>query len=320
MKVKLWGVRGSYPTPLSNELIEKKIYKALSLARPGDISSEEALREFISTLPLSIRGTYGGNTTSIEVRTSSGEIILIDCGSGFASLGKELMQEDFGKGKGSANIFVTHTHWDHIQGIPFFAPLYVPGNRFNFYSPLSDIEERILYQQKLSHFPVTFDSMGASKRFFSVNYDEYFFINDVKIFTKKMPHPGGSYGIRIEDGDHVFVFTSDCEFSVNEIEYIKSFEELFVNADVLLFDAQYTFNESVTDKISWGHSSASIAIDIASNYNVKNLLLFHHDPNYDDDKLDSILYNARSYVEMNRNLRENISIDLAREGMVFDLE
>jgi len=318
MKVKLWGVRGSYPTPLSNESIEHKIFKALSLARPGDISSEEALKDFVSTLPLSIKGTYGGNTTTIEVRTSSGELIIVDCGSGLASLGKELMAEDFGRGEGVANIFVTHTHWDHIQGIPFFAPLYISGNRFNFYSPFSDIEERVLYQQKESHFPVSFESMGASKRFFSVSPDEYFYINGIKIFTKKMPHPGGSFGIRIEDGDHVFVYTSDCEFTVNEIEYIKTFEELFKDADVLIFDAQYTFNESVTDKIAWGHSSASVAIDIASNYNVKNLLLFHHDPNYDDEKLDSILYNAKSYTEMNRSIRESLNVDLAREGMVFE--
>ncbi len=320
MKIKLWGVRGSYPTPLKNEAIENKIYKALSLARPGDISSEEAVRKYIARLPYSTKHTYGGNTTCIEVRTSSGEIIIIDCGSGVAKLGRELMSEGFGQGKGTANIFITHTHWDHIHGLPFFPPIYVPGNNFNFYSPMPDLEDRLIYQHKNSHFPVPFEGMGATKRFFTVGVDEYFHINDVKIFSKLMPHPGGAYGIRIEDGNSVFVFSSDCEFSLNEMEKISSFDKLLRDADILVFDAQYTFDESVIDKFSWGHSSASIAIDIASSFNVKNLLLFHHDPEYDDDKLDSILYNANSYVQMNKNIRKDMTIDLAKEGDEFVLD
>ncbi len=320
MKIKLWGVRGSYPTPLKNDEIENKIYRALSLARPGDISSEEAVRKYMSRLPFSVTNTYGGNTACFEVRTSSGEIIIIDCGSGIAKLGRELMKEDFGQGKGMANIFITHTHWDHIHGLPFFTPIYVPGNAFNFYSPMSDLEERLIYQHKESHFPVPFDYLGATKRFFTVGIDEYFHINDVKIYTKLMPHPGGAYAIRIEDGNSSFVFSSDCEFNYEEIDTIGSYEKLFRDADILVFDAQYTFDESVIEKFSWGHSSASIAIDIASSFNVKKLLLFHHDPEYNDDKLDSIIYNAKSYVKMNKHVNEDMVIDIAKEGVEFVLD
>lgn len=317
MKVKLWGVRGSHPTPLNSSTIENKIIKALTLARTGDISSKESVKEFVKNLPLSIKGSYGGNTTCIEVRTSSGEIIIIDCGSGMINLGRELMKEDFASGKGAANIILTHTHWDHIQGIPFFAPFYVKGNRFNIYSPFMDIKERLDYQQVDTHFPITLDSMAASKRFFSVKYDEFFFINDVKIFTKSMPHPGGAYGVRIEDGESVFVYTSDCEFSINEIDLIHSFEALFKDADILLFDTQYTFEESIVDKISWGHSSASIAIDIASMNRVKKLVLFHHDPNYDDEKLDSVLSNALTYVSVNKKASGDLILELASEGTEY---
>jgi len=319
MKVKLWGVRGSYPTPLNTETIEEKIVKALTIARPGDISSEESVRSFVGNLPLSIRGTYGGNTTCIEIRTSTGELIIIDCGSGLINLGKTMMSSEFGKGKGAASIFLTHTHWDHIHGIPFFAPVYVKGNRFNFYSPIPDLKERIDYQQPETHFPITFDNMQASKRFFTVKHDENFFINDVKIYPKSMPHPGGAFGVRIEDGDSVFVYTSDCEFSINEIDDIQIFEDFFKNADVLLFDAQYTFHESLIDKITWGHSSASIAIDIAAKYNVKRLVLFHHDPNYSDDKLNSVISNARSYMNVNKKVGEKLELDLAYEGMEFNI-
>ncbi len=319
MKVKLWGVRGSYPTPLDTESIEEKIIKALTLARPGDISSEESARLFVKSLPLSVRGTYGGNTTCIEILTLTGETIILDCGSGLVNLGKNLMRGDFGKGRGAASIFLTHTHWDHIHGIPFFAPIYIKGNRFNFYSPLPDLKERIDYQQVDTHFPITFDAMMASKRFFTVKQDEDFFINDVRVYTKSMPHPGGAFGVRIEDGESVFVYTSDCEFSINEIDNISAYEEFFKNADVLLFDAQYTFHESIIDKISWGHSSASIAIDIASKYNVKKLVLFHHDPNYDDDKLNSVISNARSYMQANKKVGDKFEIELACEGVVYNI-
>ena len=319
MKVKLWGVRGSYPTPLNTESVEEKIVKALTIARPGDISSEESVRTFVKTLPLSIRGTYGGNTTCMEVRTSTGELIIIDCGSGLVNLGKDMMRGDFGKGKGAANIFLTHTHWDHIHGIPFFTPVYIKGNRFNFYSPIPDLKERIDYQQVDTHFPITFDNMQATKRFFTVKQDENFYINDVKIYVKSMPHPGGAYGIRIEDGDGVFVYTSDCEFSINEMDDIQTYDNFFRNADVLIFDAQYTFHESIIDKITWGHSSASIAIDIAAKYDVKRLVLFHHDPNYSDEKLNSVISNARSYMHVNKKVGDKLELDLAYEGMEFNL-
>jgi len=319
MKIKLWGVRGSFPTTLSSKSIEEKIITALTIAKPGDISSEESVREFVSNLPLSVKGTYGGNTSCLEIVTSSGELIIIDCGSGIVNLGKALLDGDFGQAKGIANIFLTHTHWDHINGIPFFAPLFIHGNRFNFYSPIPNLRERIEYQQIKTHFPVTFDDMEATKKFFTVKPDDYFYINDIKIYTKSMPHPGGSYGIRIEDRDKVFVFTSDCEFNINEIDDISAYDDFFKNADLLVFDTQYTFHESLFDKTSWGHSSASIAIDIAVQHEAKRLVLFHHDPGYSDDKLNTILSNAKAYIAANRKIKDDFVLDIAYEGMEFDL-
>ena len=123
MRIKLWGVRGSIPTPLSSDIIKKKIKKALTLASPGDISSEESIEKYLDSLPYSIKGSYGGNTTCFELRTDSGELFIIDCGTGIKGLGMDLVKGDFGKGIGFANILLTHTHWDHVQGIPFFLRL-----------------------------------------------------------------------------------------------------------------------------------------------------------------------------------------------------
>jgi phosphoribosyl 1,2-cyclic phosphodiesterase len=318
MRIKLWGVRGSLPSPVSGDIIKRKIRRALTLAKPGDITSEESINSFLQSLPFSIQGTFGGNTTSIQVETSTGDLILIDCGSGLRMLGHELMKGVFGAGKGVASFLLTHTHWDHIQGIPFFLPFYIKGNRFNFYSAVPDLKARLEYQQDFSHFPISFDYYRATKEFFTVAAEEDLYINDTKIINKLMPHPGPTYGYRIEDKGRVMVFTSDCEFNINEIDNIQNFRNFFSDADVVIFDTQYTFEESI-DKLDFGHSSAAIAIDIAGMFNIKRLILFHHDPNYDDEKLESVLFNAKTYLSMNAARVGDTQLDIAYEGMEIEL-
>jgi phosphoribosyl 1,2-cyclic phosphodiesterase len=318
MKIKLWGVRGSIPTPLTEKVIQEKIKAALLLATPGDISSEDAADRFIATLPGSVKGTYGGNTTCLEIRTDDEDMIIVDCGTGIKNLSRELMMGDFGKGKGTCSIILTHTHWDHVQGIPFFVPFFVKGNRFNIYSPFGDIRERVEYQQVFTHFPVNLDSMQATKEFFILEKESEFYLNNVKIINKRMRHPGGSFGFRFEQNGKSFVFTSDCEFNIDEIDQIDSYRDFFSEADVVIFDTQYTFEEAI-DKIDWGHSSASIAIDIAIKFNVKKLFLWHHEPDYDDEKLEIVLSNAKTYLNMNAKRRGALEISIAREGMVIEL-
>ncbi len=314
----MWGARGSLPTPLSGEEITNKIRTALSLARPGDISSAEAIDAFIGTLPFWLRSTYGGNTTCIEVETRAGDLIIVDCGSGMRSLGGELMKKDFGIGKGVASILLTHTHWDHIQGIPFFVPMYIKGNRFNFYSAFPDLKKRLEHQQIASHFPVNFDYLASTKEFITIGSEDDLHLNDTRVLNKVMPHPGSAYGYRIEDGGKTFVYTSDCEFNINEIDDIEKYRGFFADADVVVFDTQYTFDEAI-DKFEFGHSSAAIAIDIAGMFNVKRLVLFHHEPNYDDEKLENVLLNARTYLSMNRKRMGDLEIDIAYEGMEMEL-
>ncbi len=318
MKIKLWGVRGSIPTPITGDLIEKKIRRALTLAKPGDITSGEAIDEFITSLPFSIKSTFGGNTTSMEVVSESGELVIIDLGSGAKNLGKELMGRGFGEGKGVGTVLFTHTHWDHVQGIPFFLPFYIEGNRFNIYSPYDDLKSRLDLQHAYTHFPITLDYMKSDKEFFTIPKEDELFLNDLRVLNKMMPHPGMAYGYRIEENGKAFVYTSDCEFNIHQIDNIQGYRDFFLDADVVVFDTMYTFEESI-HKMEFGHSSASIAIDIAGMFNVKRLILFHHEPDYNDEKLENVLANAKTYLTMNPNRPKDLIIDIAYEGMEINL-
>lgn len=318
MKIKFWGVRGSIPSPLAPVNIQQKLKDALTLAKVSDILSENSVDEFIESLPRSIKSTYGANTTCLEIRTSQNEIIIIDGGTGLRSLGLQLMQEEFARGEGHAYFYMSHTHWDHVQGIPFFIPMFIPGNRFTFISAYSDIEDRLLYQQKPTHFPVTFEEMNATKEFKIIKAEtDYSFPGGSSYRVKRMIHPGGSYSLRIEENGKSFVFASDAEFNIDTIDTIDEYKEHFFEADSLVFDTQYTFGESL-QKIDWGHSNSSIAIDIATRFNVKQLILFHHDPTYSDKTLDELHIKALRYRDMNPYAKD-LDIITAYEGLEIEI-
>ncbi|MCS7205829.1 MAG: MBL fold metallo-hydrolase [Leptospiraceae bacterium] len=319
MKIRFWGVRGSIPSPIKGHMIKSKIKKVLSLAKPSDILDEKSIENFINSLPFSMVSTYGGNTTCIEVRTSKNEILIIDGGTGMRELGQSLMNEGFRHGKGIAHILMTHSHWDHIQGIPFFEPLYVKGNIFHFHGIHPDIEERLRYQNHFEHFPVSFDQMQATKYFHIHKEGEVFQIYDLKINSKALRHPGISYAYKIQENDKIFVFSSDAEFRFDNKD-LDSYIEFFSDADVLVFDTQYTLDEQLLMKIDWGHSSANIATDLALKANVKNLILFHHDPSYNDEMIDQVYQKAIKYKDIvDYDNSHSLQIFIAYESFELDL-
>ena len=317
MLIRFWGVRGSLPSAITAEEVEKKIQKVLSLASPNDILTEESIANFISTLPFSLRGTYGGNTTCLEIRDQNNDIFTIDAGSGIRRLGNALMEEERMKGKADLNMFFTHSHWDHIQGLVFFVPFFVPGNKVTIHSSFEDIEERLRYQQKKTHFPITFDEFSANIRFNYFREGDPIKVKGLEVTTKSVRHPGGNYTFKfkekINNEEKTFIFCSDAEFNLETLENIVQYTDFFRDADVLVFDTQYTFEESLR-KIDWGHSSASIAADIAIKSNVKVLVLFHHDPSHDDEKMDDVTLQAIKYKNLLAH-NQNLEIKTAYEGL-----
>lgn len=317
MRIKFWGVRGSIGTPLSPDSISLKIKEALKIASISDILSENAINNFVDSLPMSIKSTYGGNTTCLEVSLENDNLLILDCGTGIRSLGNEMMSRGFAQGDKTASIYLSHSHWDHIQGLPFFVPMFMEGNVFNIYSAFENMKERLEYQQQKSHFPVRLKQMSAQKNFIPVSPDTKFTTEDgITFMLKRMVHPGGSFAIRIFENGKSFIFGSDAEFNIDTIENIDRYKDFFYQADILVFDTQYTFEDSL-QKIDWGHSNASIAIDIATRFKVKKLILFHHDPSYHDQKLDELHLKALRYRDMNK-LGGDLDIITAYEGLELE--
>ncbi len=314
MRVKFWGVRGSIPTPLSTEQLNEKLYQALSGARGINLADPAEVQAYIAGLPANIRSVVGGNTTCVEIDTGA-ETIIIDCGSGMRALGLSLMAREFGRGQGVAHIFLTHAHWDHLQGYPFFAPAYVPGNRLIFYAVNHNPQTFLEHQQVAPiYFPIPPNAMPAEKEFIQLREGETVQIGRTVVSSLSLYHPGTAYAYRFDDGESVFVFASDGEYkSLNEAN-LRRYIAFFSQADALVFDAQYSLRDVFLSKADWGHSSAIIGVDIAERASARCLITFHHDPTHSDEQIYAIAGAARDYAVIN-NIYPNTQVIVGTEGL-----
>jgi len=256
MKVRLWGVRGSIPTPEKGN------------------------------------GRYGGNTSCVEVRLDNNTLIILDCGSGARGLGKSL-RDEFADRPLEAYIFLTHFHWDHIQGIPFFHPLYKQGNVVLFHSvlrPGSQLQRTVEGVMVNPYFPVEMSAMKAKRHFFGLG-EGPLNINGAAISSAPLYHPQGCAGYRIEADGGVFVLATDNE--PGSPFHDRAVRTLTQDADLLLYDSQYTPQQLDGEKRGWGHSSWQEGVRIAQQYGVQRLVLFHHDPDSDDTFVDNLVGQAR---------------------------
>lgn len=282
MKITFWGTRGS-------------------VASPG----EETIR-------------YGGNTTCVEVRLSDDQLIIIDAGTGIRKLGQKLIKEHEEK---NINVFLTHPHWDHIQGFPFFAPMYSRDFTIIIYgwpTPLRKVKHTITDQMEGTYYPVDFSQLNARIDFYEIKeYDLPY--KTAKLSFLRVNHPVLCHSIKIEEDGKTFVFMTD-----NELEALTPNVKItpwddFVNfckgADMLVHDAQYT-PEEIETKRGYGHSSYTSVLELARQSGVKNLILFHHDPDHTDEDVDNILSNCREIIA-DKGL--NLQCLAAEEGMSLEL-
>jgi len=275
MKIKFWGVRGSTPTP------ERR------------------------------NSGYGGNTTCLDVRLDNGTILILDCGSGLRALGNSLMRE-FGGSSFHAYVFLTHFHWDHIQGIPFFVPLYQKENAFFFHAVNrgeTELKGIIEGQLTTPYFPVDVSILRSTKHFFDLEF-EPIDIEGAILRPAPLYHPQECVGYRIEADGGVFVLATDTE--PGSAVHDRSIRELAQDADVLVYDTQYTPEQMEKEKIGWGHSSWLEGTRIAKECNVKHLILFHHDPDHDDPMVDALVADARREFPNSSGAAEGVEIRLTK--------
>ncbi|MCC7494751.1 MAG: MBL fold metallo-hydrolase [Fimbriimonadaceae bacterium] len=318
MKARFWGVRGSIPTPLPSEQIEHKIVRALLGAGDVDLTDEAAVRAYVASLPVHERGCWGGNTTCVQVTSDAGDTIIIDAGSGLRGLGDAMLDSQFGRGEGYAAMLFTHTHWDHIQGLPFFRPFYVKGNRFDIFARHEDIHGRLKYQHDFRFFPVGMEVMAAEKNFHLMPDELHLFDDRMQVTAIALDHPGVAYAYRIEADGHAFVMASDAEYRELSGEYWDKYVNFYRGADVLVFDAQYTLREALVEKQNWGHSSAMIGIDLATEAGVGTIVMVHHEPSYDDDKIKRIFDDSLRYLDrMPSTVRPTVLVGY--EGLMLEL-
>jgi len=273
MRIKFWGVRGSTPTPQAENL------------------------------------RYGGNTSCVEVRLGE-QIYIFDCGTGFRVLGHELERE-FGARPFSAHVFVSHFHWDHIQGMPFFRPLYnSPKSEFIFHSSnqTRNLEQVFAEQMASPYFPVNLDHMKAKREFCNFNNGCLPMGEGVNIKTAWLNHPQGCMGFRVESKEGVVVYATDNE--PGDANFDKAVRKLAEGADVLIYDAQYLPEEYEARRRGWGHSHWREAVNVVMESGAKELILYHHDPDHTDSVIDKVVQDARSYYPKVRADAEGMEIVL----------
>jgi phosphoribosyl 1,2-cyclic phosphodiesterase len=288
--IRFWGTRGSIPTP--GRRTEK----------------------------------YGGNTTCVEVR--HGETILIfDAGSGIRELSGRLLDEFQGRPI-RASLLFTHVHWDHIQGFPFFAAAYIPGNTFDIYGEHREhggVEELLGGQMQAAYFPVSLSAMHATLQFHATTPE--FAVGPLQLRTLPLPHPGGCLGYRLEVDGKSLVFATDCELdrialNADDVQrnhfgprhYPPEFLDFFANADLIVIDCQYTDSE-FANKRGWGHNSVSAVVDLCLQATPHAVALTHHDPSHDDVAVGRIATEASVRLQT-AGLLDTL-VFAAREGLTM---
>ncbi len=318
MRITFWGTRGSLPSPLNANEFRIKAKRLLMNAHDVNLGNESAIDAYLDQAPLPNAMTFGGNTSCLEITEGTDQLIL-DCGSGLAALGKEMMERGFEPGD-RINILQTHTHWDHIMGFPFFDPAYTKDTEIHIYGVHPNLRSRYEQQMDTIHFPITIDEMKSTVIFHQLSPGEEIELGTFKITNKGLHHPGGSYTYRISSDDKSIVFATDGEYTSLPEDEFGSYIDFYKDADVLIFDAMYDSLEKTIEKENYGHSTGVIGINIALYSNVKTLILFHHDPESNDSQILEAFHNAEKYLELEKNYSKNpLDLMIAYDTMVYEI-
>jgi len=321
MQVHFWGTRGSLPASITTGTIETKIFKAIKMSQSYMLESDEAIKSFIRTeLPFVVRASFGGNTSCVEIKGQD-EYILCDAGTGLRDFGNYFMQTKLADRKNLTNIFhifISHLHWDHIQGFPFFTPAFIPGNRIRIYGYHTDLEKTFINQQNAPSFPFPLKAMRSDISFHVMDPGKSYEIAGINVTGIKQNHPGDSYGYCFIKAGKKIVYSTDSEHKEEADDDNYEFIKFFRDADLLIFDAQYSLLDAVDTKENWGHSSNLLGVELAVRSGVKRLCLFHSEHTHDDESLNQFLNDTREYLKIHDS-SSSLEIHLAYDGMELEI-
>ncbi len=318
MKVKFWGTRGSLPVAATAADIRKKIVAALTAANGRHFASEEEIEAFADQLPFAVAGGYGGHSSCVELICGGPEHVICDLGSGARPLGQAKIAAFGPACPQDYHIFLSHLHWDHLMGLPFFVPLYLPGNRIFLYGCHAEMEGAVRLQMSEPCFPVHFDQAAAKIEFHPLEPGKPYQIAGLNVIAKKQMHHGDSYGYRFEKAGKTVVYSTDSEHK-NNPQVRAGFVEFFRAADLVVFDAMYSLAEAVSVKADWGHSSNIDGVELCQEACARRLALFHHEPVHDDTRLDALLADTRRFEEISRGNGPRLEIISAYDGLTVAL-
>lgn len=317
MHVKLWGVRGSLPSPMTPDQIRERFvallkdFEMFSKANPG-LTAES----FLQSYPSQYTGGYGGNTSCGEVTYGSSRLI-IDAGSGIRNLSDHLLSLQ--PQPSEFHIYFTHFHWDHLIGLPFFVPMYMKGKTIHIYGVHDDLEACIRGMFKKPQFPVPFEVVQERVKFHKLQPRTPHQIGELTITPYELDHPDPCWGIRIEAGGKSLAWAVDNECIRATSDQLGNDVGLYKNADVMVFDAQYTFDQAL-EKMSWGHASGPIGIDLALREGIKQVLFIHHDPGATDNMIRAAEQETLQYFEEIMRARQKSGLGTAHLRWHFACE
>jgi len=293
MQVKFWGVRGSLPSAPSPEQWKVEIEKQILNFVKAGLKSESEIKPFIEKQNLTEIAGFGCHTTCVEV-LSNGNQIIIDAGSALRNLGDEMMKGPAGQGKSKIHIYFTHFHWDHLIGLPFFAPHFIAGNEIHYYSADPELEKIIRIKFSKPMFPVNFDNLLAKIFFHPIKPREKTEINGIAVTPYLLDHPDPCWGLKVESNGKVYSHCVDTEATRKTREELGPDLPLYQNVNLMYFDAQYTVPELV-EKLNWGHSAAQIGLEIAFRENIKQIVFAHHDPGAGTPEINALIDETKEF-------------------------
>lgn len=319
MLVKFWGTRGSLPAPMGNVALREKLREALIRASGRTIETDEDADAFIDKeLDFATGNTYGGNSPCVEIDGGGDEFVFCDLGSGLRSFGNYAMAKPKRRTDPVYHAFLSHVHWDHIMGFPFFVPAYIPGHRTVIHGCHQHIEAALRRQHSAPSFPVEYDQLGGTIEYDIMTPGTPVHVGGMTVHAIQQYHSGDSFGYRFEKDGKAVVYSTDSEHKLDNPAQTESFVKFFQGADVVIFDTMYSLADALTIRQDWGHSSNIVAVELCHRAKVKTLCLFHHDPNSDDRAIATLHDETLRFEELSRE-GDALRVLAAYDGMEIRL-